>query len=118
MAELIARARGQLTSERLAAMERLSGDLAHRFLEAGDGALGAALTQALERLGRLAVAGRAGLWVLEQDGQRLSLEREWNRPEAGPTAERDRNLAAAALPGLLERACASTRPCAWRRWTL
>jgi diguanylate cyclase (GGDEF)-like protein/PAS domain S-box-containing protein len=102
MAELIARARGQLTSERLAAMERLSGDLAHRFLEAGDGALGAALSQALERLGRLAGAGRAGLWVLEQDGQRLSLEREWNRPEAGPTAERDRNLAAAALPGLLK----------------
>ncbi|HXB98153.1 MAG TPA: PAS domain-containing protein, partial [bacterium] len=102
MAELIARARGQLTTERLAALEHLSGELAHRFLEAGDGALGAALTQALERLGRLAGAGRAGLWVLEQDGQRLSLEREWSRPDQGPTAERDRNLAAAALPGLLE----------------
>ena len=101
MAELIARARGQLRGERLADLERLSGDLAHRFLEGGEGSLGGALEGALERLGRLASADRCGLWLLHQDGSRLALEQEWARPGVEGTAARERELAAAALPGLL-----------------
>lgn len=103
MAEFIVRARGELRSERLAELERLSGTMANRFLEAEEAGAVGVLEEALEQLRRYANADRAGLWVLHGDGTRVRLAGEAQRPGAPPTAERDRELAAAAQPGLLDQ---------------
>lgn len=103
LGEFLARVRGERLSIRLSELERSTGRMANRLLEAEGSAGRSAYVESLGELARFVGAQRCGLWALQADGLRVRLHSEWvERPEWA-TAERDAEMAAAGLPALLCR---------------